>query len=72
MTQESDNSREVVATERKNMTDYGQITLSKKNRPEDADSVLLRWFDDGTVEVEFLKSVPVDSQSVVARGGDEQ
>ncbi|QLH78164.1 hypothetical protein HZS55_12990 [Halosimplex rubrum] len=72
MSKESDNSREVVATEKKNMTDYGQVTFSKKNRPEDADSVLLRWFDDGTVQVEFLKSVPIeDSKSVVAQGGDE-
>lgn len=74
MSQESEHTNEVVATEKKSMSEFGQVTIPKKWRPDDADGVELRRFADGTVEVEMLKFVPADtdSESVVARGGDEQ
>ena len=73
MTQESDNSRKVVETEKKMMSEYGQITIPKKWRPDDAEAVELRLCDDGTIQIEMQTFVPTaESKSVVARGGDER
>lgn len=71
MSNNPDKSSKVVETERKSMSEYGQITIPKKWRPDEADGVELRRREDGTVEVELLKFVPAD-EGVDARGGDEQ
>jgi bifunctional DNA-binding transcriptional regulator/antitoxin component of YhaV-PrlF toxin-antitoxin module len=55
MSKKPEHTNEVVEAERKTMSEYGQITIPVKWRPDDAEGVELRRLEDGTVEVEMLR-----------------
>jgi len=58
MSQKSKNTKDVVETEKKIMSEYGQITIPKKWRPDGAEAVEMRLSEDGTIEIEMQSFVP--------------